>query len=61
MNPLFLNVPTEFSSDRLLLRRYQPEDSTAYCQMVQANRDHLREFMPPTMATVQTEADAAEL
>ena len=61
MTPLFLNVPTEFSSDRLVLRCYRLDDSAAYCQMVQANRDHLREFMPPPMAAVQTEADAARL
>lgn len=61
MKPHLPDIPTEFSSERLLLRRYRPEDSAVYCQMVQANRDHLREFMPSTMAAVQTEADAAEL
>lgn len=59
MNPLLLDIPTEFSSARLHLRRYQPEqDSAVYFQMLRANQDHLREFMPPMMEAVQNEADA---
>lgn len=55
----WLDIPTEFSSERLYLRRYRPEeDSAVYFQMLQANRDHLREFMPPMMEAVQNDADA---
>ncbi len=58
----WLDIPTEFSTERLTLRRYRPEeDSAVYFQMLQANRDHLRDFMPPMMEAVQDEADAADV
>ena len=53
------DIPPEFSSTRLLLRRYRPEDSAAYFQMLQANREHLREFLPTLWQEVQNEADVA--
>ncbi|MCB8927860.1 MAG: GNAT family N-acetyltransferase [Ardenticatenaceae bacterium] len=53
------DIPPEFSSTRLLLRRYRPEDSAAYFQMLQANQEHLREFLPSLWQEVQNEADVA--
>ena len=61
MNPLLLDIPTEFSSERLDLRRYRPEDSAVYFQMLQANQDHLREFLPPLLEAVGNEADAKDV
>lgn len=58
MKPILAKIPTEFSSEHLYLRRYRPEDSAVYFQMLQANRDHLREFLPPLLEAVQNEADA---
>ena len=51
-------LPTEFSSQRLKLRRYQTEDSAAYCQMLQENCTHLHEFLPDSLAAIHTPADA---
>ena len=53
------DILPEFSSARLRLRRYRPEDSAAYFQMLQANREHLREFLPTLWQDVQNEADVA--
>jgi ribosomal-protein-serine acetyltransferase len=57
MNPLLLDLPTEFSSDHLLLRCYRLGDSAMYFQMLRANRDHLYEFLPPNLMAVQSEGD----
>lgn len=53
MNPLLLDLPTSFSSDRLLLRCYQPGDGAVYYQMLQENRAHLYEFLPAYVQAVQ--------
>ena len=53
-NPL----PTQFTSERLLLRCYQAADSTLYCRMLQQNQAHLHEFLPDSLAAIQTPADA---
>jgi RimJ/RimL family protein N-acetyltransferase len=57
MNPLLLDVPTEFSSERLMLRCYRPSDSAMYYQMLRTNWDHLYEFMPSDLVDVQNEQD----
>lgn len=54
MNPLLLDLPTVFSSDRLLLRCYQPGDGAVYYQMLQENRAHLYEFLPAAVQAVQS-------
>lgn len=54
MNPLLLDLPTSFSSDRLLLRCYQPGDGAVYYQMLQENRTHLYEFLPSSVQVVQS-------
>jgi RimJ/RimL family protein N-acetyltransferase len=61
MEPLLLDFPTEFSSDRLLLRSYQPGDGAMYFRMVRANWDHLYEFFPPSVMALQSEEDAEVL
>jgi ribosomal-protein-serine acetyltransferase len=58
MNPLLLDLPTEFSSERLLLRCYRPGDGAMYHQMLRANWDHLYEFLPKSLLEVQSEEDA---
>lgn len=58
MNPLLLDVPTEFASERLLLRCYRPGEGAMYLQMLRANWEHLYEFLPPSLMAVQNEEDA---
>ena len=57
VNPILLDLPTEFSTQRLLVRRYRPGDGAVYFPALRANRDHLREFMPPRMAELQVAGD----
>jgi ribosomal-protein-serine acetyltransferase len=59
MNPLLLDPPTEFSSERLLLRRYRPDDAALYYHMLRANWDHLYEFLPSELVDVQNAEDVA--
>jgi RimJ/RimL family protein N-acetyltransferase len=58
MNPILLDIPTEFATRRLLLRCYRPGDGAIYFQALRANRDHLYEFLPPNLRDLQTEEDA---
>jgi len=58
MNPLLLDLPTEFSAGRLLLRGYRPGDAAMYYRMLRANWDHLYEFLPARLMAVQSEDDA---
>jgi RimJ/RimL family protein N-acetyltransferase len=57
MDPHSLDIPTEFSSRRLSFRRYRLDDSAMYFQMLRENWDHLYEFLPPSLAAVQSEQD----
>ena len=58
MNPVLLELPNEFTSERLLLRRYWPGDGALYHQMLRKNWDHLYEFLPPFLMDVHSEEDA---
>lgn len=51
------NLPTEFTSERLLLRCYQLSDSAMYYQMLRDNWDHLYEFLPSFLVTMRGEED----
>lgn len=53
------DLPTSFDSQRLHIRRYQPEDAGMYFGMIRANWDHLYEFLPPNVEAMQTGQDAA--
>src|SRR5690242_6126978 len=55
MNISLLDLPTEFTSERLLLRRYRPDDITMYYQMLRNNADHLYEFLPSFLLNVRSE------
>ncbi len=57
MDPFLVDLPTEFSSERLRLRRYRPEDAPAYYQMLRDNWVHLSEFMPSNLVGMQNEGD----
>ena len=61
MNPLLLDLPMEFTSERLLLRCYRPGDGALYFEMLRANRDHLYEFLPPSHLAVQSKEAAEEV
>lgn len=61
MNPLLLDLPTEFASKRLALRCYRPGDGAMYYQMLRANWAHLYEFLPASLMAVQNETDAEVL
>lgn len=54
MKPLFLDPPEQFTTTRLLLRRYRLEDAAAYYQAVKTNWDHLYEFLPPMIEAAQS-------
>ncbi|MBI4927322.1 MAG: GNAT family N-acetyltransferase [Anaerolineae bacterium] len=58
MNPLLLDPPETTETLRLVLRRYQPGDAPAYFAMLERNREHLRDFMPPAMESVHSPLDA---
>jgi RimJ/RimL family protein N-acetyltransferase len=57
MNPLLLDIPTEFSSERLFFRPYRPTDGSMYFEMLTANREHLHEFMPQNLTDVKSVQD----
>ncbi|MDX1523585.1 MAG: GNAT family protein [Anaerolineae bacterium] len=61
MNPLLLDLPTEFTSKRLHLRPYRPGEGAMYFRMLRENWDHLYEFMPPSRLALQSEQDAEEV
>ncbi len=50
-------IPTRYTSERLLLRRYRLADAPAYFHMLRENQAHLREFLPSILETVQNEDD----
>lgn len=58
MDPLELDLPTEFESERLFMRAYRSCDAALYLRMVRENWDHLYEFIPPIVQEMQEEADA---
>ena len=58
MNPILLDIPTEISTDRLMLRSYRPGDGAVYHSMVQENRDHLYEFLPVHVLALENPEDA---
>ncbi len=57
MNINLLDLPTEFTSERLLLRRYCPNDITMYYQMLHNNAEHLYEFLPSFLIDAHGEED----
>ena len=61
MNPLLLDIPTEFSSGRLLFRPYRPTEGSMYFEMLRANWDHLYEFMPQNLMDVESAQDTEEV
>src|SRR5512141_3200033 len=50
-------LPTQFFSERLLLRRNRLADAPAYFRMLRENQAHLREFLPSNMAAAQNDDD----
>jgi len=50
-------LPTAYTSERLLLRRYRPADAPAYFRMLLENQAHLHEFLPTNLAAAQNEDD----
>lgn len=58
MNPLLLDLPNQLTTQRLVLRSYQPGDGADYFQTVRDNRSHLYEFMPLEWLAWQSETDA---
>jgi RimJ/RimL family protein N-acetyltransferase len=57
MNINFLDLPTGYTSERLLLRRYHPGDITMYYQMLGDNAEHLYEFLPSFLENMRGEED----
>ncbi len=57
MNTHLHDLPTEFTTERLRLRRYRPGDSAKYFHMLSKNSEHLYEFMPPFLVNVRDEKE----
>ena len=57
MHTIPADLPTEFATERLRLRRYLPSDSAIYFQMLQENAEHLYEFMPAFLANARDEEE----
>ena len=57
MNTNLRDLPTEFASERLLLRRYRPIDSPMFYQMLRNNQEHLYEFLPSFLINLRGEED----
>ncbi|HMZ08817.1 MAG TPA: GNAT family protein [Anaerolineales bacterium] len=51
------DLPTEFTSERLLLRRYREEDIPTYWKMLRNNEQHLHEFLPPFLSDMQSKEE----
>ncbi len=58
MDPHQLNLPGEFSSERLLMRPYRPEDAEMYFRAIRDNREHLLDFLTEEMEAMRSAADA---
>ncbi len=58
MDPHQLDPPTEFTSDRLFLRAYRPDDAALYFQVIRENWHHLYEFLPSNLEMLQDAAGA---
>jgi RimJ/RimL family protein N-acetyltransferase len=57
MNTHLHDLPTEFTSERLLLRCYQPNDSGMFYHMLRNNWEHLYEFLPSFLVNLRSEED----
>jgi RimJ/RimL family protein N-acetyltransferase len=57
MNTNLRDLLTEFTSERLILRRYQTNDSTMYYHMLRNNWEHLYEFLPSFLVNMRGEED----
>jgi hypothetical protein len=58
MDPEQLELPAEFSSERLSLRAYRPGDGALYFRMIRENWGHLYEYLPANVEAMQSEGDA---
>jgi RimJ/RimL family protein N-acetyltransferase len=59
MSTPVITPPAQIETSRLVLRPYQPGDAEAYLRAIQANWDHLYEFLPPQQEAMRSAADAA--
>jgi hypothetical protein len=57
MNINLLDLPTEFTSERLLMRRYHIDDIPMYYQMSRSNAEHLYEFLTSFLIDVHGKED----
>lgn len=62
MHRMLLDIPDEFETERLRLRRYRAGDGAAYWRMAQRNREHLLPFEAGNPAlSLRSEEDAEVL
>ena len=57
VDPLTLELPTEITTGRLRLRPYRAGDGEMYYRMLQENREHLYEFLPPFYLEMRSAED----
>lgn len=57
MNPELLDLPQEIETARLHIRTYRAGDAEEYARLLQSNREHLHEFMPPRLMASQRVAE----
>ncbi len=61
MNKTQLEIPSQFVTDRLLLRRYEPGDGRMYFAVGQKNRTHLQKFEADNVILTPKTPEEAEL
>ena len=59
MKPIFLDIPEQFETERLLISNYQNGDGNEYYQLILSNCNHLQEEVSET-ETFKTIEDAEE-
>lgn len=61
MNPMQLNIPTEFESERLFIRAYKKGDGKILYDTMKTNKKHLEKVMPDFVLNVASIREAEGL
>ncbi len=61
MNPMLLDIPKEFESERLFLRMYKEGDGEILYNTMRTNRKHLEKIMPDFVLNVKSAREAEGL
>ena len=61
MHPMLLDIPKKIETERLSLRAYGPGDGDEYFEILERNREHLKDVMPDYILGVASPQDAEVL